>query len=50
MVHQHFKLVENFTVTENIILGVEPKKGLHIDIESAAKRIRRLIKTIWIKC
>ena len=27
MVHQHFKLVENFTVTENIILGCEPKKG-----------------------
>lgn len=24
MVHQHFKLVENFTVLENIILGVEP--------------------------
>ena len=26
MVHQHFKLVENFTVLENIILGVEPNK------------------------
>lgn len=26
MVHQHFKLVENFTVLENIILGVEPCK------------------------
>lgn len=25
MVHQHFKLVDNFTVTENIILGREPK-------------------------
>jgi simple sugar transport system ATP-binding protein len=24
MVHQHFKLVENFTVTENIILGLQP--------------------------
>ncbi|MDR2044218.1 MAG: ABC transporter ATP-binding protein [Clostridium sp.] len=24
MVHQHFKLVENYTVTENIILGAEP--------------------------
>ena len=23
MVHQHFKLVENYTVTENIILGLE---------------------------
>ncbi len=27
MVHQHFKLVHNFTVTENIILGMEPKKN-----------------------
>lgn len=44
MVHQHFKLVENFTVTQNIILGLEPKKGLHIDIESAAKRIEDLSK------
>lgn len=26
MVHQHFMLVENLTVTENIILGNEPKK------------------------
>ncbi len=25
MVHQHFKLVHNFTVTENIVLGMEPK-------------------------
>lgn len=25
MVHQHFKLIENFTVTENIIIGMEPK-------------------------
>lgn len=28
MVHQHFKLVQPFTVTENIILGSEPRKGL----------------------
>lgn len=39
MVHQHFKLVENFTVTENIILGVEP---FFIDIKSAAKKIKLL--------
>ena len=25
MVHQHFKLVHNYTVAENIVLGVEPK-------------------------
>ena len=27
MVHQHFKLVEVFSVLDNIILGVEPAKG-----------------------
>ncbi|MDU1312869.1 MAG: ABC transporter ATP-binding protein [Clostridium septicum] len=44
MVHQHFKLVSNFTVTENIILGLEPKKGLVVDIKSAAERISELSK------
>ncbi|WP_379967389.1 ABC transporter ATP-binding protein [Ectobacillus sp. sgz5001026] len=42
MVHQHFMLVNNFTVTENIILGNEPKKGGTINIEEAAKAIQRL--------
>ncbi|MBQ6820423.1 MAG: ABC transporter ATP-binding protein [Clostridium sp.] len=42
MVHQHFKLVENFTVTENIILGLEPKKFLAVDIKTAANRIKEL--------
>lgn len=49
MVHQHFKLVENFTVTENIILGCEPKKGLVIDIKSAAKKIQELSDTYELK-
>ena len=44
MVHQHFKLVENFTVTENIILGCEPKKLFGVDIKGAAKRIEELSK------
>lgn len=44
MVHQHFKLVENFTVTENIILGSEPLKGMVLDINKAAKRIEELSK------
>jgi general nucleoside transport system ATP-binding protein len=44
MVHQHFKLVDNFTVTENIILGSEPLKGMVLDIEKAAKRIAELSK------
>ncbi|MFD3445527.1 ABC transporter ATP-binding protein [Microbacteriaceae bacterium 4G12] len=42
MVHQHFMLVHNFTVTENIILGREPVKGGKINIEDAAKEIQQL--------
>ncbi|MFE4710763.1 MULTISPECIES: ABC transporter ATP-binding protein [Paenibacillus] len=42
MVHQHFKLVDPFTVTENIVLGMEPKKGLKIDYKSAAEQVRKL--------
>lgn len=49
MVHQHFKLVENFTVTENIILGCEPKKGLIVDIKSAAKKIQELSNIYELK-
>lgn len=42
MVHQHFKLVHNFTITENIVLGMEPRKGVTLDIKSAAKKIAEL--------
>lgn len=46
MVHQHFKLVEPFTVTENIILGSETRKWwrLFLDVETAAKRVEQLSK------
>lgn len=42
MVHQHFKLVQPFTVTENIILGMEPKKGTNIDYKSASAKVAKL--------
>lgn len=42
MVHQHFMLVENFTVTENIILGNELTKAGIINIKDAAKKIQKL--------
>ncbi|MDD6147563.1 MAG: ABC transporter ATP-binding protein [Lachnospiraceae bacterium] len=42
MVHQHFMLIQPFTVTENIILGAEPRKGLVVDKESARKKIVEL--------
>ena len=42
MVHQHFKLVPVMTVTENIILGDEPKDGLFINIKKAEQKVREL--------
>jgi ABC-type uncharacterized transport system ATPase subunit len=43
MVHQHFKLVHNYTVTENIILGLEPRRrGGGIDIASAERRVAEI--------
>ncbi|MDA8410985.1 MAG: ABC transporter ATP-binding protein [Treponema sp.] len=44
MVHQHFKLVHNFTVTENIILGLEPRRGLVVDRKTASRRVAELSK------
>ncbi len=42
MVHQHFKLVDPLTVTENIILGSEPRRGLTIDKKTAQKRVQEI--------
>ncbi len=39
MVHQHFMLVQPFTVTENIVLGTEPKKGVTLDMDTARKNV-----------
>ena len=46
MVHQHFKLVHNFTVTENIVLGLEPSNSLgNLDLKTADKRVAELSDT-----
>ena len=39
MVHQHFMLVDTFTVVENIILGMETTKGIGLDIDTARKNV-----------
>ena len=45
MVHQHFMLVENFTIAQNIILGMEETKGFGvIDIDKANKKILDIIE------
>ena len=42
MVHQHFQLVENYTVLKNIILGQESMKGPFLDLASARKKVVEL--------
>ena len=39
MVHQHFMLIQPFTVTENIVLGTEPRKGIVLDMATARKNV-----------
>ncbi|MCX6355519.1 MAG: ABC transporter ATP-binding protein [Candidatus Aureabacteria bacterium] len=40
MVHQHFTLVPNLTVAENIILGLKQKGGIFLDIRAAQQHVR----------
>lgn len=40
MIHQHFKLIDVFTATENIVLGI--KDGKKFNIKDAEKRVREI--------
>lgn len=42
MVHQHFMLVDPLTVTENIVLGSEPRSGLMLDQKTAKKEVEEI--------
>jgi simple sugar transport system ATP-binding protein len=43
MVHQHFMLVDDFTVAENVVLGSEPSRGAgRLDREAAERRVEEL--------
>ena len=43
MVHQHFMLVDNLTVAENVVLGSETKKGGFLfDLREARRRVKEL--------
>jgi simple sugar transport system ATP-binding protein len=42
MVHQHFMLIPVMTVAENIVLGIEPHKGLLLDESGAEHRVGEL--------
>lgn len=49
MVHQHFMLIQPFTVTDNIILGVEPTKGLVVDKKTAREKVMELSERYAMK-
>mgnify|MGYP001028895534 FL=1 len=49
MVHQHFKLVECFTVLDNIILGCEPSKHGFINRKEARKKVVELSERYGLK-
>ncbi len=49
MVHQHFMLVDNFTVIENVILGSEGGSLLHEGLKSARDELTRLGKEYGLK-
>ncbi|WP_204500349.1 ABC transporter ATP-binding protein [Aquibacillus albus] len=49
MVHQHFMLVDTFTVTQNIILGSEPKQLGIVDLKKAEKEVVDLSERYGLK-
>jgi len=49
MVHQHFKLVECFTVLDNIILGAEPMNGPVVNRAAAKKKVMELSERYGLK-
>ncbi len=42
MIHQHFMLVDRFSITENIIAGQEPTKGISLDTKKAAAEVKEI--------
>ena len=48
MVHQHFMLVPNMTVTENVIIGREPHRGPFLAMEEVAKQIRQVSQDLGL--
>ncbi len=49
MVHQHFMLIEPFTVVENIVLGMEPMNGIKVDIKKAREDVVALSEKYGFK-
>jgi len=48
MVHQHFRLVRPFTVTENIVLGM-PTTPAVLDLKAAARRVAQVAQQYGVR-
>ncbi|WP_038045944.1 ABC transporter ATP-binding protein [Thermus caliditerrae] len=46
MVHQHFMLVEPFTVLENLVLGLEPGSPLFLSLDEARAKAQALMEEL----
>ncbi|EKD88527.1 MAG: hypothetical protein ACD_34C00485G0003 [uncultured bacterium] len=42
MVHQHFKLVPSFTLGQNIVLGIEPKRMMLVDTKKILQSVQEI--------
>jgi ABC-type uncharacterized transport system ATPase subunit len=43
MVHQHFRLIPEFSIAENVVLGIEPRRLGLLDREGALESVRKVI-------
>ena len=45
MVHQHFRLIPEFTVAENVVLGIEPRRsGVFFDRQRAVRQVSEVCR------
>lgn len=49
MVHQNFMLIDDFTVYENVVLGLEPRKWFSFDRKLAKEKVRKLVEEYRMK-
>lgn len=49
MVHQHFMLVDSLRVYENVVLGMEPKKGIMTDAKEAIRMVKETAEKYNLK-
>lgn len=49
MIHQHFLLVQEFTVLENIIMGLEADKGIRLDSEKHRLQVQKIVERFDIR-